>query len=62
MRLALRFVLPLVAIIALIAYATIPLFEALDRRWAVRDVEVRALYLWKRALESQRARGGTPRR
>ena len=42
MRLALRFVVPLVAIITLMAYATIPLFESLDRRWATRDVEVRA--------------------
>lgn len=42
MRLALRFVLPLVVIIALIAYATIPLFEALDQRWATRDVEMQA--------------------
>lgn len=51
MRLALRFVLPLVAIIALIAYATIPLFEALDRRWAVRDVEVRARLIANTASE-----------
>lgn len=42
MRLALRFVVPLVAILALIAYATIPLFESLDRMWAIRDLEVRS--------------------
>lgn len=39
---AIRFVLPLLALLALIAYSAIPLFEALDRRWATRDVEVRA--------------------
>ncbi len=42
MRLALRFVLPLVAVLALIAYATIPLFESLDRYWAIRDLNMRA--------------------
>lgn len=51
MRLALRFVVPLMAILALIAYATIPLFEALDRRWAVRDVEVRARLIANTASE-----------
>lgn len=51
MRLALRFVLPLVAIIALIAYGTIPLFESLDRRWAIRDVEVRAQLIANTASE-----------
>jgi len=51
MRLALRFVIPLVAIIALIAYATIPLFEALDRRWAVRDVEIRSRMIANTASE-----------
>jgi trehalose 6-phosphate synthase len=52
MRLALRFVLPLIAILSLIAYATIPLFEALDRRWAVRDVEVRARMIANTASEA----------
>lgn len=42
MRLALRFVIPLVAVLTLIAYAAIPLFESLDRYWAGRDLEVRA--------------------
>lgn len=42
MRLALRFVVPLVAVLTLIAYAAIPLFESLDRYWATRDLEVRA--------------------
>ncbi|MGE3760193.1 MAG: trehalose-6-phosphate synthase, partial [Pseudobdellovibrionaceae bacterium] len=42
MRLALRFVVPLVTVLTLIAYAAIPLFESLDRYWASRDVEVRA--------------------
>ncbi len=51
MRLALRFVVPMVAILALIAYATIPLFEALDRRWAIRDVEVRARLIANTASE-----------
>ncbi len=42
MRLALRFILPLLAILALIAYAAIPLFDSLNLRWAVRDLDSRA--------------------
>ncbi|MBX3020044.1 MAG: trehalose-6-phosphate synthase [Bdellovibrionales bacterium] len=42
MRLALSFVLPLLAVLALIAYATIPLFDSLTLRWSVRDLEVRS--------------------
>jgi trehalose 6-phosphate synthase len=42
MRLALRFVVPLVVVLSLIAYAAIPLFESLDRYWAMRDLDFRA--------------------
>jgi trehalose 6-phosphate synthase len=42
MRLALRFVVPLVIVLSLIAYAAIPLFESLDRYWAMRDLDYRA--------------------
>src|SRR4051812_23242353 len=42
MRLALSFVLPLLAVLALIAYATIPLFDRLMYAWSVRDLEARS--------------------
>jgi trehalose 6-phosphate synthase len=45
MRLALSFILPLVAVVFLIAYATIPLFDALMFKWSVRDLDLRARVL-----------------
>lgn len=42
MRLALSFVLPLLAVLALIAYATIPLFDHLMYAWSVRDLDARS--------------------
>jgi len=42
MRLSLRFILPLLAALALIAYATGPLIDRLTTRWFVRDLEIRA--------------------
>ena len=42
MRLSLRFVLPLLLVLAGIAYALAPLVDRLTLRWFVRDIEIRA--------------------
>jgi len=42
LRLSLRFVLPLAAAIALLAYATVPLVDQLTLRWFVRDLDIRS--------------------
>lgn len=42
MRLSLRFVLPLVAVLALLAYAITPLIDQLTLRWFMRDLDLRA--------------------
>lgn len=42
MRLILSFILPLIAVLALIAYATIPLLDSLTYAWAVHDLEARS--------------------
>lgn len=42
MKLSLRFVLPLILILAGIAYAVVPFADQLTLRWFVRDMEIRA--------------------
>ena len=42
MRLSLRFVLPLLLVLAGIAYALAPLVDRMTLRWFVRDIEIRA--------------------
>jgi trehalose 6-phosphate synthase len=42
MRLSLRFVLPLMLILASIAYAVVPLVDRLTLSWFVRDLDIRA--------------------
>ena len=42
LRLSLRFVLPLAAALALLAYAVVPLVDKLNLRWAVRDLDIRS--------------------
>jgi len=42
MRLSLRFILPLVAVLVLIAYAVVPLVDKLIERWFVRDLDMRS--------------------
>lgn len=41
MRLSLRFLLPLVVVLAGLAYAVIPLVDTLTLKWFVRDIEIR---------------------
>lgn len=41
MRLSLRFLLPLVLVLAVLAYAVIPLVDTLTLKWFVRDIEIR---------------------
>src|SRR5207253_9260873 len=42
MRLSLRFILPLALVLALIAYAIVPLVDALTLKWFVRDLDIRS--------------------
>ena len=42
MRLSLRFIIPLLLVLATIAYAVVPLVDKLTLRWFVRDLEIRA--------------------
>lgn len=42
MRLSLRFILPLAAVLVLIAYAVVPLVDKLIERWFVRDLDMRS--------------------
>jgi len=42
MRLSLRFVLPLILVLAGIAYAVMPLVDQLTLRWFVRDLDIRS--------------------
>ncbi len=42
MRLSLRFVLPLMIVLAALAYTVIPLVDKLTLRWFVRDIDIRA--------------------
>jgi trehalose 6-phosphate synthase len=42
MRLSLRFILPLLAVLTLIAYAVVPLVDKLTERWFIRDLDMRA--------------------
>lgn len=41
MRLSLRFFLPLMLVMAVLAYAVIPLVDTLTLKWFVRDIEIR---------------------
>jgi trehalose 6-phosphate synthase len=42
MRLSLRFIIPLVLVLAVIAYAVVPLVDRLTIRWFVRDLDIRS--------------------
>lgn len=42
MKLSLRFVLPLVFVLGVLSYATIPLVDTLTLRWFVRDLDIRS--------------------
>jgi trehalose 6-phosphate synthase len=42
MRLSLRFIIPLILALAVIAYSVLPLVDRLTLRWAVRDVDIRS--------------------
>lgn len=42
MRLSLRFILPLLLLLATLAYLTAPLVEQLTLRWFIRDLDIRA--------------------
>lgn len=42
MRLSLRFIVPLILALACIAYAAVPLVDALTARWFMRDLDMRA--------------------
>ena len=42
LALSLRFVLPLVIVLAVIAYGVIPLVDSLELKWFVRDLDMRS--------------------
>ena len=42
MRLSLRFILPLAAVLGLIAYGVVPLVDTFTLKWFVRDLEIRS--------------------
>ena len=42
LRLTLRFVLPLIAALTLLAYLVVPLVDKLNLRWSVRDLDIRS--------------------
>ena len=41
-KLSLRFVVPLVAALGLLAYAVVPLVDKLNKRWFIRDMDIRS--------------------
>ena len=47
MRLSLRFVLPLLVVLGLLAYMVVPLVDRLTLRWSVRDLDMRAQLITK---------------
>jgi trehalose 6-phosphate synthase len=51
MRLSLRFVLPLLLILAAFAYAVTPLVDELTWRWSVRDLDMRATVIANAIVE-----------
>lgn len=64
MSLSLRFVLPLLLILAAVAYVVAPLIDDLNLRWAVRDLDMRSTVIAK-AIEEPLAielANGSPRR
>ena len=42
MRLSLRFILPLLVVLGLVAYAVVPIANSLTLRWFVRDLDLRS--------------------
>ena len=42
MRLSLRFIVPLLFVLGLVAYAVVPLVDSLTVRWFTRDLDIRA--------------------
>ncbi|MRR33197.1 trehalose-6-phosphate synthase [bacterium] len=42
MRLSLRFILPLAAVLIIVAYAVVPLVDKLIERWFIRDLDMRS--------------------
>lgn len=60
MRLSLRFILPLIVILACIAYAVTPLVDQLTLNWFVRDLEIRSTLIantFQDPLQEQLAAG-----
>ena len=45
MRISLRFVVPLIIAMALVAYGVVPLVDRLTLRWFVRDLDIRSEFV-----------------
>jgi trehalose 6-phosphate synthase len=64
MRLSLRFVLPLVVVLAALAYAMVPLVDQFTLRWFVRDLDIRSTLIAntiQESLQEQLASGSKAR-
>ncbi len=64
MRLSLRFIIPLLVVLAGIAYAVVPLVDSLTIRWFTRDLEIRANLVAttvEDAMQDHLLSGNTPR-
>lgn len=61
MRLSLRFIVPLVLVLTVIAYAILPLIDQLTVRWFVRDLDIRSALIANTTQEqlSELVRDGT---
>ncbi len=64
MRLSLRFILPLAAVLIVIAYTTVPLMDKLIERWFVRDLDMRSQLITNSIKEPllERLAGGSTSR
>ena len=51
MRLSLRFIVPLLVVLGLVAYAVVPLADRLTLRWFVRDLDLRSTLIARTAHE-----------
>ena len=63
MRLSLRFVFPLLLVLAAIAYTVAPLVDQLTLRWFVRDLDIRSTLIAnaiEEPLQEQLAAGKRP--
>ena len=61
MRLSLRFIIPLLMVLGVFAYAVLPLVDDLTVRWFMRDLDIRATLIanWVGSTTTRRCVGST---